>query len=91
MPNRCERSKKLIAGHAVTTTAQGPKTLAYNPAESAVLITSDVDGGSYELYMVPKESARGDTAPVREGSRARQRARQRLSRSSTSTSWTPQA
>ncbi len=47
-----------------STHLQGPKTLAYNPAESAVLITSDVDGGSYELYLVPKESARGDTAPV---------------------------
>lgn len=44
-------------------TNQGPKTLAYNPAENALLITSDVDGGSYELYMIPKESARGDTAP----------------------------
>lgn len=42
---------------------QGPKTLSYNPAENALLITSDVDGGSYELYMVPKEAARGDTAP----------------------------
>lgn len=44
---------------------QGPKTLAYNPAENALLVTSDADGGSYELYMIPKESARGDTAPVR--------------------------
>ncbi|PNH11699.1 Coatomer subunit alpha-1 [Tetrabaena socialis] len=42
---------------------QGPKTLAYNPAENALLITSDVDGGSYELYAIPKEAARGDTAP----------------------------
>ncbi|EFJ41149.1 hypothetical protein VOLCADRAFT_77684 [Volvox carteri f. nagariensis] len=42
---------------------QGPKTLAYNPAENALLITSDVEGGSYELYAIPKEAARGDTAP----------------------------
>ncbi|MEW5314346.1 MAG: hypothetical protein WDW38_005854 [Sanguina aurantia] len=46
-----------------TGTNQGPKTLAYNPAENALLITSDVDGGSFELYIIPKESARGDTAP----------------------------
>jgi hypothetical protein len=46
------------------TLPQGPKTLSYNPAENALLITSDVDGGSYELYIVPKETARGDTAPV---------------------------
>ena len=43
---------------------QGPKTLSYNPAENCLLITSDVDGGSYELYTVPKEAAKGDTAPV---------------------------
>ncbi len=48
----------------VSSHSQGPKTLAYNPAENALLITSDADGGSYELYMIPKESARGDTAPV---------------------------
>ncbi|KAG0560938.1 hypothetical protein KC19_9G025800 [Ceratodon purpureus] len=35
---------------------QGPRTLQYNPAENAVLLCSDVDGGSYELYIIPKES-----------------------------------
>ncbi|GFY94974.1 coatomer, alpha subunit [Actinidia rufa] len=41
---------------------QGPRTLSYSPTENAVLICSDVDGGSYELYVVPKDSlARGDT------------------------------
>ncbi|KXZ49727.1 hypothetical protein GPECTOR_20g584 [Gonium pectorale] len=33
-----------------------------NPAENALLITSDVDSGSYELYSIPKETARGDSA-----------------------------
>lgn len=42
---------------------QAPRTLSYNPAENAVLLTSDVDGGSYELYNIPKDS-RGDAAPV---------------------------
>jgi hypothetical protein len=42
---------------------QAPRTLSYNPAENAVLLTSDVDGGSYELYKIPKD-ARGDNAPV---------------------------
>jgi hypothetical protein len=42
---------------------QAPRTLSYNPAENAVLLTSDVDGGSYELYKIPKD-ARGDSAPV---------------------------
>ncbi|XP_072959007.1 coatomer subunit alpha-1 [Typha angustifolia] len=35
---------------------QGPRTLSYSPTENAILICSDVDGGSYELYIVPKEA-----------------------------------
>ncbi|CAN6480928.1 unnamed protein product [Victoria cruziana] len=45
-----------------TTLNQGPRTLSYSPTENAVLICSDVDGGSYELYIVPKDSVgRSDT------------------------------
>ena len=41
---------------------QGPRTLSYSPTENAVLICSDVDGGSYELYIVPRDGiGRGDT------------------------------
>ncbi|XP_022884750.1 coatomer subunit alpha-1-like isoform X2 [Olea europaea var. sylvestris] len=41
---------------------QGPRNLSYSPTENAVLVCSDMDGGSYELYIVPKESyGRGDT------------------------------
>uniref|UniRef100_A0A0E0LYG5 Uncharacterized protein n=1 Tax=Oryza punctata TaxID=4537 RepID=A0A0E0LYG5_ORYPU len=36
---------------------QSPRTLSYSPTENAILICSDVDGGSYELYVVPKDSA----------------------------------
>ncbi|VAI11352.1 unnamed protein product [Triticum turgidum subsp. durum] len=36
---------------------QSPRTLSYSPTENAVLICSDVDGGSYELFIVPKDSA----------------------------------
>ncbi|XP_062209518.1 coatomer subunit alpha-3-like [Phragmites australis] len=36
---------------------QSPTTLSYSPTENAILICSDVDGGSYELYIVPKDSA----------------------------------
>lgn len=40
--------------------------MGYNPAENAVLICYDGEGGSYELYSVPRDSAnRGDQAPVR--------------------------
>ncbi|KAI9338024.1 coatomer protein alpha subunit [Pilaira anomala] len=31
-----------------------PRTLSYNPAERAVLLTSPFEGGSYELYRLPK-------------------------------------
>ncbi|XP_042477803.1 coatomer subunit alpha-1-like [Macadamia integrifolia] len=34
---------------------QVPRTLSYNPTENAVLICSDVDGGSFELYILPKD------------------------------------
>lgn len=45
-----------------TSLNQSPRTLSYSPTENAVLICSDVDGGSYELYVIPKDSiARGDS------------------------------
>ena len=45
-----------------STLNQGAKTLSYSPTENAVLICSDVDGGSYELYVIPKDSfGRGET------------------------------
>ncbi|XP_021759871.1 coatomer subunit alpha-2-like [Chenopodium quinoa] len=40
---------------------QSPRTLSYSPTENAILISSDIDGGSYELYIVPKDGwGRGD-------------------------------
>ncbi|KAI3962511.1 hypothetical protein MKW92_032009 [Papaver armeniacum] len=45
------------------TLNQGPRTMSYSPTENAILICSDVDGGSYELYIVPKDNlGRGDGA-----------------------------
>ncbi|KAM2678066.1 hypothetical protein EV1_004534 [Malus domestica] len=38
---------------------QGAKTLPYSPTENAALICSDMEGGSYELYV---SFGRGDTA-----------------------------
>ena len=35
---------------------QAPRTLSYNPAENAILIHSDIEGGSYELFMLPADS-----------------------------------
>ncbi|KAJ8446344.1 hypothetical protein Cgig2_005875 [Carnegiea gigantea] len=40
---------------------QSPRTLSYSPTENAILIASDIDGGSYELYIVPRDGwGRGD-------------------------------
>ena len=34
-----------------------PRTLSYNPAERAILVTSAVDGGSYELVSLPRDAS----------------------------------
>lgn len=34
-----------------------PRTLSYNPAERAILVTSPADGGVYELIHLPKDAA----------------------------------
>ncbi|GKV21086.1 hypothetical protein SLEP1_g31103 [Rubroshorea leprosula] len=47
-----------------TSLNQSPRTLSYSPTENAILICSDVDGGSYELYVIPKDNiGRGDSLP----------------------------
>eukprot|EP00201_Polytomella_parva_P004063 CAMPEP_0175079292 /NCGR_PEP_ID=MMETSP0052_2-20121109/24734_1 /TAXON_ID=51329 ORGANISM="Polytomella parva, Strain SAG 63-3" /NCGR_SAMPLE_ID=MMETSP0052_2 /ASSEMBLY_ACC=CAM_ASM_000194 /LENGTH=1320 /DNA_ID=CAMNT_0016349591 /DNA_START=62 /DNA_END=4023 /DNA_ORIENTATION=+ len=45
----------------------GPKALSYNPAESCVLVSSDLEGGSFELYNVPKEPIRSDVPECKRG------------------------
>jgi len=37
-----------------------PRSLAYNPAENAILLSYDADGGYYELYLPPRDSSRGE-------------------------------
>ena len=34
-----------------------PRTLSYNPAERAILVTSPSDGGSYELVNLPRDAS----------------------------------
>eukprot|EP00249_Psilotum_nudum_P025087 c29370_g1_i2 orf=331-3948(+) len=50
------RDNPLISIRRPGTTGmnQGPRSLYYNPAENAILICSDIDGGTYELYVIPK-------------------------------------
>ncbi|ORX48002.1 coatomer protein alpha subunit, partial [Hesseltinella vesiculosa] len=46
-----------------------PRTLSYNPAERAVLITSPQDGGIYELYPLPKSLTGSLKEPMDDGKR----------------------
>ncbi|QHN78640.1 Coatomer subunit [Arachis hypogaea] len=47
---------------------QSPKTLSYSPTDNAFLLCSDVDGGSYELYCITKDSyGRGDLQDAKKG------------------------
>lgn len=46
---------------------QGPRTLSYNPAENSVLIQTDVEGGTWELYSLPKEGGRESVADAKRG------------------------
>ncbi|KAJ2780589.1 hypothetical protein GGI15_003483 [Coemansia interrupta] len=32
-----------------------PRSMSFNPAEKAILLTSDAEGGSYELYNLPRQ------------------------------------
>ncbi len=47
----------------LAATSAAPRSLSYNPAENAVLLGSDAENGSYELYLVPKDS-KGEASPV---------------------------
>ena len=46
---------------------QGPRTLSYNPAENAVLVQTDVEGGTWELYSLPREGGREAVADAKRG------------------------
>lgn len=35
---------------------QGPRNVSYNPAEHSILIQTDVEGGTWELYPLPRDS-----------------------------------
>mmetsp|Transcript_26643 Transcript_26643/g.44622 ORF Transcript_26643/g.44622 Transcript_26643/m.44622 type:complete len:1240 (+) Transcript_26643:71-3790(+) len=42
---------------------QGARSMTYNPAENAVLINTDAEGGSYELFMIPKDAGNNRAEP----------------------------
>lgn len=65
--NSADQCAETAVGTAATS---APRSLSYNPAENAVLLGSDAENGSYELYIVPKDS-KGEACPVSAASTAR--------------------
>ncbi|KAF9570131.1 hypothetical protein EC968_002149 [Mortierella alpina] len=61
----CHRCARLTRSQFVQ-----PRALSYNPAERAVLITSPIDGGMYELHNLPKEYGGGVRERSSEGKRS---------------------
>lgn len=53
------RDNPLISIRRPGATGAGgaPRSLSYNPAENAVLVSLDGEGGTYELHVVPKDSS----------------------------------
>ena len=45
-----------------------PRSLHYNAAENMVLLTSDADGSSYELYRLPKDGRTDTSSEPKRGS-----------------------
>lgn len=43
-----------------------PRSLSYNPAERAILVTTTADGGSYELINLPRDGS-GDATDTKRG------------------------
>ncbi|MCO5552717.1 hypothetical protein L7F22_006234 [Adiantum nelumboides] len=62
-----ETSLISIRRPGATGMNQSPRSISYNPAENAALISSDVDGDSYELYTIPKDAAGRDTQEPKRG------------------------
>ncbi|GAA6027118.1 hypothetical protein JCM8097_002404 [Rhodosporidiobolus ruineniae] len=50
----------VISVRRLGTQYQQPRTLSYNPAEKAVIVTSASDNGLYELVRLPKDFTSGE-------------------------------
>lgn len=44
-----------------------PRTMSYNPAERAILVTSPADGGTYELIHLPKDTTTVEPTDIKRG------------------------
>lgn len=50
----------VVSVRRLGTQYQQPRTLSYNPAEKAVIVTSTSDNGLYELVRLPRDFASGE-------------------------------
>jgi len=50
----------VVSVRRLGTQYQQPRTLSYNPAEKAVIVTSTSDNGLYELVRLPRDMASGE-------------------------------
>lgn len=49
------------------SSSKAPRSMSYNPAEKAVLLCSDVDGGTYELYKIPTDGRTAESVDAKKG------------------------
>lgn len=56
-----QRDNPLVSiRRTVSGPNSAPRSMSYNPAENAILITYDAGGENYELFMLPKDGGRGE-------------------------------
>jgi coatomer protein complex subunit alpha (xenin) len=61
------RDVPLLSIRRATGSNSALRSMSYNEAERALLICSDADGGSYDLYEIPKEGRTSDSAESKRG------------------------
>eukprot|EP01102_Stenamoeba_stenopodia_P015742 TRINITY_DN5405_c0_g1_i1.p1 TRINITY_DN5405_c0_g1~~TRINITY_DN5405_c0_g1_i1.p1 ORF type:complete len:1071 (+),score=284.34 TRINITY_DN5405_c0_g1_i1:663-3875(+) len=61
------RDLPVIAVKRSGNAGNNMQTVSYNAAEKAVLLTSDFDGGTYELYQIPKDGRNTENVEAKRG------------------------
>jgi len=61
------RDLPIIAVKRSGTGGNNIQSVSYNAAEKAVLLTSDFDGGTYELYQIPKDGRNTENVEAKRG------------------------
>lgn len=59
---RSDAIQSLQKGATLSPKAAVVRSVSYNPAENAILVNTDEDGGAYKLYKLPPNAAGGGAA-----------------------------